>query len=44
MLARQVIYALAHPVFDPQKQITFGHGWRYDHHTSAMLTVNIGLE
>ena len=44
MIARQVIFALAHPVFDPVKQMRMGHSWLYDRHTSAMLTVNIGLE
>jgi hypothetical protein len=36
-------YALAHPVFDPERQITTRHGWRQGR-LSFMLTVNIGLE
>lgn len=38
-----IAYALAHPVFDPERQITSDHGWR-DGLISAMLTVNIGME
>lgn len=40
----QVEFALAHPVFDPEKQIIAGHYWRADRATSAFLTVNIGME
>ena len=40
---RQVNFALAHPVFDPERQITQGHGWR-EGLLSFMLTVNIGME
>lgn len=36
-------YALAHPVFDPKRQITTRHGWRQGR-ISFMLTVNIGIE
>lgn len=43
-LDRQKAFALAHPVFDPQKQILTGHGWPIDRHTSGVLTVNIGME
>jgi hypothetical protein len=40
----QIAFALAHPVFDPERQIVSGHFWRPDRHTAAGLTVNIGLE
>jgi len=40
----QIDFALAHPVFDPEKQITKGHGWWIDPYLSALLTVNIGME
>jgi hypothetical protein len=36
-------YALAHPVFNPERQITADHGWRQGR-LSFMLTVNLGLE
>jgi hypothetical protein len=39
-----IAYALAHPVFDPVKQITRGHSWMVEPGLSAMLTVNIGME
>lgn len=38
-----VLYALAHPVFDPDTQIVAGHFWRLGS-ISAGLTVNIGME
>jgi hypothetical protein len=41
---RQVIYALAHPVFDPDLQITPGHFWYAERLITAGLTVNIGME
>jgi len=41
---RQALFALAHPVFDPMKQITPRHGWMVTPKVSAMLTVNIGIE
>jgi len=44
MLDKQIAYALAHPVFDPLKQITAGHFWLVDKQISAGLTVNIGME
>lgn len=44
MIHKQIIFALAHPVFDPDLQITKGHFWRHDRDTSAGLTVNIGME
>jgi hypothetical protein len=40
----QVEYALAHPVFDPERQITAAHFWRCGSNMSAGLTVNIGME
>jgi hypothetical protein len=39
----QIAFALAHPVFDPEKQIVVGHFWRAADDISAGLTVNIGL-
>ena len=41
---RQVAWALAHPVFDPERQITGGHFWQAKTRISAGLTVNIGME
>jgi hypothetical protein len=40
----QVEFALAHPVFDPVRQIVRGHYWRSSADVSACLTVNIGME
>jgi hypothetical protein len=40
----QIAYALAHPVFDPARQISIRHNWEYQPGVTAMLTVNIGLE
>jgi len=42
----QVEFALAHPVFDPERQIVPGHYWVADRAAgiSACLTVNIGME
>jgi hypothetical protein len=37
-------FALAHPVYDPERDMLRGHGWRPTPRTSAMLTVNIGQE
>lgn len=39
----QIEFALAHPVFDPDRQIVAGHFWRCASDMSAGLTVNIGL-
>ncbi len=39
----QVEFALAHPVFDPEKQIVTGHWWRAGDDISACLTCNIGM-
>lgn len=41
---KQALYALAHPVFDPEEQITKGHFWLPELRVSAGLTVNIGME
>lgn len=40
----QIEFALAHPVFDPEKQIIIGHYWWVDKTVSACLTANIGME
>jgi hypothetical protein len=40
----QIEFALAHPVFDPTRQIVRGHYWDYAADVSACLTVNIGME
>jgi hypothetical protein len=40
----QIDFALAHPVFDPERQIVPGHYWRADRDVSACLTVNLGME
>jgi len=42
----QIEFALAHPVFDPERQIVAGHYWVADRAggVSACLTVNIGEE
>ncbi len=40
----QVRFALAHPVFDPERQIIKGHYWVADRTVTACLTVNIGME
>jgi hypothetical protein len=40
----QAAYALAHPVYDPERQILSGHFWAADRDVSAGLTVNIGQE
>jgi hypothetical protein len=39
----QIAYALAHPVFDPDRQFTKGHFWG-SRGLSFGLTVNIGME
>lgn len=40
----QIEFALAHPVFDPKRQIVRGHYWVAGDTVSACLTVNIGEE
>jgi hypothetical protein len=37
-------FALAHPVFDPDRDIMVGHYWQADRRVSACLTCNIGME
>lgn len=44
MIKLQIEFALAHPVFDPQRQIIRGHNWIADRLVTACLTVNIGME
>lgn len=39
-----IAFALAHPVFDPEKHIIVGHNWDVERDVSASLTVNIGME
>lgn len=39
-----VSFALAHPVFDPDRHIIAGHNWWEERGVSACLTVNIGME
>lgn len=41
---RQARWALDHPVYDPETQITQANFWLEDRETSAGLTVNIGQE
>ncbi len=41
---KQALFALAHPVYDPQTDIVIGHYWLVEPDTSACLTVNIGAE
>lgn len=40
----QSAFALAHPVYDPERQIVNGHHWRVERLVTAGLTVNIGME
>lgn len=41
---QHIAYALAHPVFDPEQQITLGHYWHPSPGIRACLTANIGME
>ena len=43
MMNMHAEFALAHPVFDPERQIVDGHRWLVGR-ISALLTVNIGME
>lgn len=43
-MSQHVEFALAHPVFDPERQIIPGHYWLEERDVSACLTVNIGME
>lgn len=38
-----VAFALAHPVYNPRRQIVAGHFWR-DGRLAFALTVNLGME
>ena len=44
MMHVQATFALAHPVFDPVRQIVRGHHWVAERNVTAGLTVNIGME
>lgn len=39
-----IAFALAHPVYDPERQILPPHSWWAERLVSACLTVNIGQE
>jgi hypothetical protein len=41
---KHILFALEHPVFDPETQIVSDHFWSPDHPISAGLTCNIGME
>lgn len=41
---QHALFALAHPVFDPETQIGPGHFWSPQDRITAGLTVNIGME
>ena len=43
-MQNQIEFALAHPVYDPERQIVRGHYWFSGDGISACLTVNIGQE
>jgi hypothetical protein len=40
----QARYALAHPIFNPDRDIVEGHYWLADDKITACLTANIGME
>ena len=44
MKSQQIEFALANPVFDPERQIVRGHHWFAERLVTAGLTVNIGME
>jgi len=44
MMKEHIAFALTHPVFEPERDIMGHHGWVVDRSTSALLTVNIGME
>jgi hypothetical protein len=44
MVNSHALYALAHPVYDPARQITAANYWAPLRHIAACLSVNIGLE
>lgn len=37
-------FALAHPVFDPERQMVSGHFWEPERLHGAGLTANLGME
>lgn len=41
---RHALYALAHPVFDPERQLGPDFYWRPERNVSAGLSCNIGME
>jgi hypothetical protein len=41
---KHAVFGLAHPVFDPERQIVAGHHWAEERDVTACLTVNIGME
>jgi hypothetical protein len=43
-MLKQAAYALAHPVYDPETQITEDNYWFADRGVTACLTVNVGVE
>lgn len=44
-MTRHQLFALAHPVFDPETQILPGHRWWAEPgKVSALLSCNIGME
>jgi hypothetical protein len=44
MMHKQAVFALAHPVFDPRRDIVPGHWWVVGRGVTGCLTVNIGEE
>ena len=43
-MSKKAVFALAHPVFNPETQILPAHTTAVDRLASACLTVNIGME
>lgn len=43
MVNYHVLFALEHPVFDPETQIVRVHSWWAERLISAVLTCNIGM-
>jgi hypothetical protein len=44
MISEHSRYALAHPVFDPDRDGSLAFFWNFDSRIIAGLTVNIGIE
>lgn len=44
MLHHHALRALAHPVFDPERQLQQVPAWQPDRLVTAKLSVNIGME